>query len=412
MRRILNRFAFGCCLLSIPGVGSPLFEPPTPPKAPEPRHRVSLGEGTVQVRANTLGKLQTWDGDKLIRIGARGGCLNVTERKNGRPFTRAVPLPERGKLLSASSRGWFAARQEPAPEGRGTTARIYRLEGLDWKPSFRLNFQLLQGFWELTNGRFLAMALPGFERAGHISPFAILKASEDQWLEVEELVEAISGCFVPPEQWKPPFQPSRPSPGGLIPNLLPEWRPLAADLIAPLLITTENRITFLSGRAGVAFVLDGDTGRFLRRVPLYPAHFEKPFKNQPKDAPILFAQPLPSGEIFLAARTEDAVIAGPKVFLEPATRGHGTQDPARYQAMDRAQKELVKAYGEIRYLLFDPNLGKFADTFRPDGMPATLGSMELAKDFAFHVDLSGKIRHGAPPEEGTRPKSPPPGPKK
>ncbi len=330
------------------------------------------------------GMAQTWDGQQLI-LDASWVDQKLHVMTKTRPGIRrtSFEIPKGFKLVTASEGVYLAACQRPT-EGNRFVGEIWESQGAAWKKVFYKKETMFGVFQPLDHGKYLASSFEGFFLGDQGSSFAILKPGSDGQLEVDELVDLGT------ETLKDPLS-KMALPKAMMLRLSKLWKPMAGDLILPWTYRSGDHISVFLKRMGVVLVFSGTHGRLRRKVPLYGSLLDPKLQDMPKEPAFLHAQPLPDGDIFLATRTEDAVLAAQSAYFEGLNKGYTQPGAHRQKIMAEASNNLLGAYGDIHYCTFDPAQGKFTETFKPEGLPSRLGSAEGLKSFGFFVNLEGKI---------------------
>jgi hypothetical protein len=331
---------------------------------------------------------QLWDGPSLVTwsVTARG----VEVRRPGAKPASYV-LPEGHRLMTVvSGTAWTVALQ-----GEPRRPVVYR--SADWSRwdhvgALDLPEARIRGLFPLKDDRFLLQqGMDPFVKEGRASFLAIARLKEGT-LQVESLVELGLELVAP--------MPKGTDPAQWIPMPRPGWEEAFGELSTTALETVGGQPCLVAASLGKVFFFSPEHGGLKRTATLYAAAEELLAKGQKPAWPLILVRPLPSGELVVAARSEDAVRSGRRVFADaaPVERREGATPVEAFQAQQAAQAQVRdkvwEAYPELLWFRVNPEEGLFRALSAPAGLPDKLASVEDFERFTFKVQPGGDLAYG------------------
>lgn len=155
-------------------------------------------------------------------------------------------------------------------------------------------------------------------------------------------------------------------------------------------IRTPDGIVWVSKETGYLFVFDPETGRHRRTIRLYDVVGENllPEAVDKLEPPILCVQSLPSGNLVLAARTEDAVLHARTIF--PTASNRRAIPESSKPEHQRAIRDGHEAFSDILYWEVNLTSGDRFQATVPTGWPRRIWNPSVFASFRFTTDLAGK----------------------
>jgi len=327
-----------------------------------------------------------WDGDRQVLIyrnSTRANRAQVLSRegkilvniKAPDPFEPSAANPDYYHMGSIDfAEGKFYCFQMGSlrsdKDGTRMASRVLEWDGSAWQVLAKATFPGAgpNRLWRLGNGKFLGAALGKgvFVSMGRSYPFAILRVTEDQRLEVE------TGFDLSLE--KPQFQGDQG----------PTYRALMSTFLVDAYTRTSNRIVYVSP-LGLFWIFDSETGALKRVARLYSGLKDPLLDGKtPLLDGILGFGVRPDDQILISARTEEAVLTTRKMVPYPSS-----SDPQAKQSIDFGHR----FFPFIDWWLLDPEAGTFTLEAPPTNFPSTIQDEQAYRDFNWRFKTDGMNLH-------------------
>lgn len=331
---------------------------------------------------------QLWDGPSLVTWSVTASGVEVM-RPGAKPATHTLP-PGHRLMTVVGGTAWTVALQ-----GEPRRPVVYR--SADWSRWDRVGAldlpeARIRGLFPLKEDRFLLQqGMDPFVKEGRASFLAVAKLRDGR-LEVEGLVDLGVPLVAP--------LPKGADPDRWIPMPAPGWEEAFSEVSTTALDTVGGQPCLVVASLGKVFFLSPEDGAVKRTATLYAAVEEVLQKGQKPVWPLILARPLPSGELVVAARSEDAVRSGRKVFADapPVQPREGATAVEAFQAQQAAQAQVRdkvwEAFPELLWFRVSPEEGVFRARPAPAGLPDRLSTVEDFERFAFKVQPGGELAYG------------------
>ena len=323
-----------------------------------------------------------WDGDRQVLIyqnATRTHRAQVLSRegkllaniKAPDPFQRSAENPDffHPGFIDYADGTFYCFQKGPVQQGKEgprMDCRLLAWDGSAWQLVAKGSFPGAgpSCLWRLGNGKFLGAALGKgvFVSMGRSYPFAILRVTEAQRLEVE------SGLDLGLE--KPQFQGEQG----------PTYRALTFTFLVNAFTRTSNRIVYASP-LGLFWLFDSETGALKRVARLYGGLEDSMLDGKtPLLEGLLGFGVRPDDQILVSARTEEAVLTTRKMLAYPSA-----SDAQGKQSIDFGHR----FYPFIDWWLLDPETGKFTLEAPPMNFPSTIKDEQAYRNFNWRFQPDG-----------------------
>lgn len=323
---------------------------------------------------------QWWDGTKLISVVGSGNRDVRIEELGREPVS--VHLPDSIRLAFSENGEAFGFSKDPK---LGGTFNLWRTtDWRNWEKVGKVVSPQMALFdcHPLENGKvFLVNTFEPFQLDGQASFWAIAPLSSEP-ARPEALVRPTAELFT---------KAAAASNGEAV--FLPKEGKAAQieSLRLTRLTSLKDGFALVAEDLGTIYVFDPKTGALRREAHLYPEVDDLKLEGAPLERAILCHQPLPDGDILIAARTKAAVMVGGKLYRSIPKR----PDESMLEWEERCRPTWEKAisnFPEVEWYRFSPESGAFKSVQTPEGMPSFLSTWAAMTQFSFQIDLNGKPR--------------------